>query len=149
MISNPGLKNVVIMEHTPRFDVHEADPTALKPKLAMYANTVLADLHKQSVFQDRIILGKHGLDMEGSKMGACYRDAHNKSVIETMKRMLSSSVARSSFLSSTTASNYHTTCPQAQYQKTQRLKMNNIYNIPIRNQFEVLGNWEQFQNRHN
>ena len=139
------------------FDVHEADPSALKPKLAMYANTVLADLHRQSVWQDRILIGKHGLDMQGNNMAAWYRDdftgrfdgvhmygsqgvaAYNKSVIQIIQRILPSSEPRSSFLSSTTASTYHNTCPQAQYQK--RLKMNNVFNIPVRNQFEVLGSW--------
>ena len=151
--NNQGLETVVIMEHPPRFDVPDADPTALKPRLAKYANTVLADLHQQSSVKNRIVIGKHSLTSESSMMAAKYRDdftgrfdgvhmygshgvaEYTKSIVQIIKNILPPSPPRSSFLSTTS---YHDTCPQAQYQKS--LRKQNIYNIPVRNQFQVLTN---------
>ena len=40
----PNLKNVVIMEHAPRYDTGEVDPTGLKEALAKYANNIFNQL---------------------------------------------------------------------------------------------------------
>ena len=63
---HPQLKKVVIMEHAPRFDAPDVDPTGLKPKLAL--------LWHSSVMKDRIVIGKHSLDCSGEQISVRYRD---------------------------------------------------------------------------
>ena len=41
LLSHPNLKTVTILEHPPRFDNTNMDPSSLKPKLAKYANILL------------------------------------------------------------------------------------------------------------
>ena len=56
---HPELKRVILMEHAPRFDKKAIDPTGLKPKLALYANTIFAQMWQNSGTKERIIIGKH------------------------------------------------------------------------------------------
>ena len=41
--NDSNLKEVIIMNHVPRFDTKQADPVSIKPKLATYANNLLQE----------------------------------------------------------------------------------------------------------
>ena len=60
--NNPSLQKVVIMEHAPRFDEYNVDPTGLKPELAKYANSTFYQILNSSDLKDRIVIGKHSLE---------------------------------------------------------------------------------------
>ena len=72
--SHPKLQQVVIMEHAPRHDTPEVDPTGLKSKLAVYANSYLAKLLQGCSMKDRIMIGKHSLDHGVDQRENRYRD---------------------------------------------------------------------------
>ena len=59
---NPNLSKVIIMEHTPRFDKLESDPTCLKPTLARLGNSTLGQLWLNSPLKDKILIGHHSLE---------------------------------------------------------------------------------------
>ena len=63
---NPNLSKVIIMEHPPRFDKLEVDPTCLKPTLARLANSTMGQLWLNSPLKDRIFIGQHSLESYGS-----------------------------------------------------------------------------------
>ena len=63
---NKNLSKVVIMEHPPRFDKKEVDPTSLKPALVRFANSTLSYLWLNSPHKDRILIGSHSLESSGS-----------------------------------------------------------------------------------
>ena len=159
LTKHPQLKKVVIVEHAPRFDVSDMDPTGLKPKLAIFANSYFAQLWHSSPMKDRIVIGKHSLDCSGEQISARYRNdrsgrydgvhmygsqgktAYTNSVGQIIKSVLRSSQSSSS---SPLSSSLHSSCPQAQYQKSQKQntsqKYEDIYTVPVSNQFNVLGN---------
>ena len=56
-----NLSKVIIMEHPPRFDQPNVDPTSLKSKLARLANATLNQLWVISPLKDKIIVGHHSL----------------------------------------------------------------------------------------
>ena len=62
---NPSLRKVILMEHPPRFDAKEIDPTSLKSKLARLANATLSQLWLNSHLKDKIIIGRHSLESTG------------------------------------------------------------------------------------
>ena len=72
--NHPELKKAVVMEHAPRFDENELDPTGLKPNLAKFANFNLANMCQNSAFKDKITLGKHSLDCDIGMLTTRYRD---------------------------------------------------------------------------
>ena len=56
---NKHLKNVVIMEHPPRFD------DKLRTQLARFANTTFNQLWASSLHKDKIVIGRHSLESPG------------------------------------------------------------------------------------
>ena len=66
---NCNLKKVIIMEHSPRFDKPEDDPTSLKPTLAGLANFTLSQLWLNSPLKDKIFIGRHSLDSPAAGRG--------------------------------------------------------------------------------
>ena len=62
---NRNLSKVIIMEHPPRFDTQEVDPTSLKSKLAIFAKTTLSSIWLNSPLKDRILIGRHSLESPG------------------------------------------------------------------------------------
>ena len=63
---NPNLSKVILLEHPPRFDAKEVDPTSLKPVLARLANATLSQLWLNSPLNDKIIIGRHSLESSGA-----------------------------------------------------------------------------------
>ena len=53
---NQNLSKVILMEHTPRFDILEDDPTSLKPTLAGLANLTLSQLWLNSPQRIKFVL---------------------------------------------------------------------------------------------
>ena len=62
---NPKLSKAVLMEHPPRFDKADIDPTALKQELVKLANATLTQLWLNSPLKDRISIGHHKLETLG------------------------------------------------------------------------------------
>ena len=74
LIDHPELRKVVLMEHAPRRDTPDVDPTGLKSKLAIFANSSLTQLWHSSAMKDRISIGKHSLDLANERTNAVYKD---------------------------------------------------------------------------
>ena len=154
---HPQLQKVVITEHAPRFDANDMDPTGLKPKLAKYANSVFTQLWHSSALKTKIAIGRHSLDCGGDQLAARFRDERTgrydgvhmygsqgfKTFTDSMLQIITSVFPSSS---PSPSSSFHTTCPQAKYQKRQtskssgQQKSSNVYNVPVHNLFDVLGN---------
>ena len=78
IIKHPSLKLVTIMEHPPRFDNPDVDPSFLKPKLAKYANDVFRQLWSNSSLKHKIVLGlSQGLECKGKARLARYTRTHD------------------------------------------------------------------------
>ena len=61
ILGNPGVKKVLILDRTPRFDTEEADPTNLKHKLSEYGNKIFRDELEKSDVKDQISIASHSL----------------------------------------------------------------------------------------
>ena len=64
------------MEHHPRFDTPDMDPTSLKPNLAKLANATLSGLWLNSTLKEQIVIGCHNLESSGE--GAVHFDRFQK-----------------------------------------------------------------------
>ena len=164
--NHPELEKVVIVEHAPRFDLEEVDPTGLKPRLAVFANNTLNKLQHSSEMKDKIVIGKHSLDKMHSRM---YKDErtgrydglhmygmngffmYTESVLKIIQTNQDEATCvippsppqfSSVIPSSPPQFSYHDNCPQAQYQRRQISKQQSsntmVYNVPTNNKFEVL-----------
>ena len=153
---HPQVQKVIIMEHAPRYDTKAVDPTELKPKLVKYANSSFVQLWHSSALKERIVIGKHSLECSGDLIGDWYRDdwsgrydgvhlygsqgrmAYTRSVGQIVESALLTPHTTSS-----SSSSFHKSCPQEQYQqkKNKRVqKDRDIYNVPVSNKFNILGN---------
>ena len=160
---HPQLKKIVIMEHAPRYDTNAVDPTGLKPKLSKYANSSFQQLWHSSALKNRIVIGKHNLECGGDQLEGRYRDdwsgrydgvhfygrkgrnAYSSSLCQIVKSALYTSQTK--FSSSSFSSTFHSSCPQTLFQQPQKQKKSHrsqmdqdIYNVPVSNQFEILEN---------
>ena len=78
LIKHPKLKKVTIMEHSPRYDNANVDPSCLKPKLAKYANDVFRHLWSSSSLRHKIVIGlSQGLECSGKVRLARYTRTHD------------------------------------------------------------------------
>ena len=71
---HPELIKVVLLKHSPRHDETLSDPTGLKPKLAKFANSTLAQMCQNSDLKDKIVVGKHNLDCGDDQIAAVFKD---------------------------------------------------------------------------
>ena len=157
VIDNPQLRKVVLMEHAPRQDPKEVDPIRLKPRLAKLANSTLAQLVQNSGFADKIVMGRHSLDITNAN--TVYRDdftgrydgvhmhgSHGKDIFtRSVERIIRSVLPVTTTTTRPTQHRplySHVTCPQAQYQKRRqaRAELSQHYSVPVNNRFTVLGN---------
>jgi hypothetical protein len=120
-------------------------------------------LWHSSALKDRIVIGKLNLECSGDQIEGRYRDdwsgrydgvhlygsqgkiTYSSSVGQILKSALSTSHLTSS--PSSLSSTFHSSCPQTQFQQSQKQKTNqrsqkdqDIYNVPVSNQFNILGN---------
>ena len=151
------LNKVVIMEHAPRHDLPDVDPTGLKPLLANFANSTLAQLWHSFGVKTKIVIGKHNLFCSENSLAAWFEDnrtgrydgvhmygteghyAITASVLQITKDALSSSTGR-----------LPSDVPRAQPFNQNRQRNNKMapvhpsrrtmYTVPVSNQFDVLGN---------
>ena len=72
--TNPGLKKVIIMKQTPRYDTQKADPFSLKPVLSEIFNNTLTELWMTSKERNRIFVGNHNIGCTGSIRESRYRN---------------------------------------------------------------------------
>ena len=59
LLRYPGVKKVLILDRTPRFDPETADPTQLKSKLSEYGNKVFRDELEKCDVKNKISIGSH------------------------------------------------------------------------------------------
>ena len=78
LVSHPGLKIVVIMNQTPRYDDKSVDPLSLKPVLALLFNNTLTEFWAESKFRAKLAIGSHTLNCSGGVKEARYRDIKHK-----------------------------------------------------------------------
>ena len=150
LLDHPELKHVVLMEHAPRHDTPEVDPTGLKSELANYANLSLANLWHNSAMKDKITIGKHSLntkrtntvykdDRTGRYDGVHYYSSYGK---EIFTRSVSGIIK--SVLTGTSSASQPTQSSSSQYKHRQHTKVGanyqQEYSVPLRNRFNVLGN---------
>ena len=153
---HPEVQQVCLLEHKPRFDEKDVDPTGLKHKLAKFANHTYEQMLQTSPFSGKIVIGKHRLDCAGNKMSEVYGDswtgsydgvhmngrhgktAYTRSVLQILKDVLPSQSKN------IPSSSYHFSCPQTQYnsnkQKAAYQHNQKMYTVPVQNQFDILGN---------
>jgi hypothetical protein len=154
---NNNLKKVIILEHPPRFDQTDVDPTSLKPALARLANATLGKLWLNSKLKDKIVIGHHSLESSGAgdahkaryvnpKTGK-YDGVHLygvtgcKDYANSLKSIMMLALPEQNKSECGTAQvDEHITCPQAKYQKKRT-----VSSVPTKNRFSVLksnsGNW--------
>ena len=128
-----------------------------------FANATLNDMVNNSGMKDRISICKLNLNCHGDEVGARYRDGwtgkfdgvhmysslvkdvFTRSLLEIFKSILPRPHNRGTHSSSSPPPSTHF---RSQFQKKQKTKMfsqnnqqyENIYSVPVRNQFETLGN---------
>ena len=134
--NNPSLSKVVIMEHPPRFDTPDMDPTSLKPELARIANSTLGQLWLNSPLKEKIHIGRHSLESSGTgathfkryenrKTGRydgvhMYGQSGRKDFTNSLKTIIMMALAEESMADSgvgTALGDNHNDCEQAKYQK--------------------------------
>ena len=154
VLDNPELRKVVLMEHIPREDPPEVDPIGLKPRLAKLANSTLAQLVRNSGFQNKIVMGRHSLDITTPRAVYGYdhtsrydvvnmHGSHGKEILtRSVERMMKSVIPVTTTPAQHRPLYSHVTCPQAQYQKRRqaRAELSQHYSVPVNNRFTVLGN---------
>jgi hypothetical protein len=135
---NTDLRKIVIMEHPPRFDRIQVDPTNLKPTLARLANATLNKLWLNSPLKDKIVIGHHSLESVGT--GAAHLDRYKDhstgrydgvhlygktgcgDYTRSVKNILMSAIPQDSSAQpksrfGTAQQDDHVNCPQAKYQR--------------------------------
>ena len=144
------------MEHNQRFDMPDADPTGLKPVLARYANNTLSKLKDNSTLKHKIMVGRQSVyrtrDLYRDEVTGRYDGlhmygrqgyfAHTDSVLRVIQSCLGQNITDNSS-SSHPRPSFHDNCPQTKYQEKQRAKLSSrspVYNVPVYNHYEVLGN---------
>ena len=156
--AQPNLEQVMLMEHPPRFDSRDLDPVGLKPKLAKLANSMYNQLWLDSPHKKRIIICSHNLDISssGEKHDAMFknvrtgdydgvhhyggrgRSLYSESVKKSLKNIVNNQNTKIS-QESPLPKNYHQKlCPQAMYQKSQKMAHTRYHSsVQDRNRFSV------------
>ena len=152
LVTHPNIKNVVILEHPPRFDTEDKDPLSIKPELAKYANSVYRQLWFESNLKHKIVVGQHKLecsektrfDRFTNRMNGRYDGVHmygaagRKAYTDSVLSIFSSNIAAPRLRPS--PADDHSNCPQAKYMNAQKSQSERRYSVPVQNRFNVLGN---------
>ena len=155
---NRNLSKVIIMEHPPRFDTQEVDPTSLKNKLAIFANTTLSSIWLNSPLKDRIIIGRHSLESpgvgpshqaryrgQGGRYDGVYGKAGSKDYTTSVRSIISMALPNQDLTSQDVQLSSgpfdHKKCPQTKYLNRKK----NQPSVKTQNRFSVfnsnLGNF--------
>ena len=118
------LKNITILDHTPRFDSKNVDPKGVKQNLAMFANSYMRELWIDSPHNKSIHVGSHTMDAPANNRNAWY-------------------------MSMSRPKEDHNTCPQAMYMNREKRLYSDVVasSKPVKtsNRFTPLsqmsGNW--------
>ena len=157
----PGLKKVIVMEHSPRFDAENVDPIGLKPALARYASNVYNQLWLDSCHKNKIFIKSHTMNISNGVhedvfrnvktnnydgvhfYGKAGRKAYTKSVGTILRNCISSG-NQSKTPQEVTPQDYHKQkCPQALYQNKQKKNLSRQNpTVQVSNMFSPL---ESFQ----
>ena len=159
LMNYPNLKNVVIMQHAPRYDRADVDPTGLKPELAKFANTIFSQMLYSSDWKEKITIGKHSLECPDDSFEELFvsgksgwydgihlnnRDGkllYTKSLITIFKHCLptlhesKTPIYSEGHSSKANYQNIKKKTTKPKYQSNQ-----NIYSVPVNNMFDILGN---------
>ena len=138
-----GIKNVTILNHSPRFDTRQVDPVGLKPNLANFANNYLLELWLDSPHKNNIFIGSHSLESSANVRKERYTDdrtgwydgvhlygssgktAYTESVLNILLSSLSvqdPAPANQRQMND----NYHNTCPQSKHNEKQKRKYSSV-----------------------
>ena len=149
------------MQHAPRYDRADVDPTGLKSELAKFANTMFSQMLHSSPWREKITIGEHSLECSDDLFEKMFvngqsgwydgihmhnrqgRNFYTKSLLNIFKHCLPTICKNKAPI----YSNAHSDSPQANYQnmKTKTTKpryqsSQNIYSVPVNNKFDILGN---------
>ena len=140
------------MQHAPRFDTVDVDPLGLKPKLAMYANSILSQLWHSSPMKNRIVIGKHKLGCPEDKFEERYTDGrtgwydgvhmfnragkavYTESLVQIIKSVIPA-LTRTTSDDQTQARHRNKKTTNTRYHSRQ-----SQYIVPTSNKFDILGN---------
>ena len=125
---NPNLSKVIIMEHPPRFDMVNVDPTFMKPKLARVANGSLGQMWLSSKLKDKISIGHHSLESSGSG------SVHSNSV----KTILMTALPKLNSVNSTPECGPAQSSTGNTFQQAKSQRRQYHPSVQIRNRFDVL-----------
>ena len=136
------LKNVTILDHTPRFDSTRSDPRGIKNNLVMFANSYMRELLIDSPHSKSIHVGSHSLDTD--RRNNWHTDEHTGSVTNILLTSFQS-MSNRQYMSEEN----HTTCPQAMYMKRKMRMYSEVVagSKPVKtsNRFspltQISGNW--------
>ena len=137
------MKNVVILEHPPRFDIKAKDPLSLKSEFAKYANNMYQQLWFASDMKDKISIGQHNLQCsEEVRISRYTNDKNNRyDGIHFFgldgRRSLTDSVLTIIRSNLPSASLRLRPRPNTEDNQT---RSNPRYSVPVQNRFNVLGN---------
>ena len=158
------LKNITILEHTPRFDSIKTDPKGVKHNLVMFANSYMRELWIDSPHNKSIHVGSHSMnapaiirnawhtdEYSGKYDGVHYfsksgKDAYTRSIINILQTSFQTMPGRQYMPMS---EENHTTCPQAMYMNRKKRLYSDIVagTRPVKtsNRFtplnQISGNW--------
>ena len=141
------------MEHTPRFDNPDQDPSSLKPDLAKLADVTFGQLWLSSPLKHKIFVGRHSLESSGAGQAHFARYENNKTgrydgvhlygkngcqdYTNSVNSILMLALTDDSQFNNqngfgTAQRNNHNNCPQAKFQKKPQP------NVQTQNRFSVL-----------
>ena len=151
---DPSLSKVVLMEHTPRFDNNDQDPSSLKPNLVRLANATLGQLWLNSPLKHKIFIGRHSLESSGvgpahlaryenSNTGKydgvhLYGNTGCQDYTNSVKSILMLALSDNQHFKTqsgvgTAQGDNHNSCPQTEYQKKTKYQPN----VQTKNRFSV------------
>ena len=145
--SHNRLKQVTIMNNSPRFDTEADDPLGIKPKLAEFANSYILQLWLDSPLKNKIYIGSHTLECSAQTKLNRYVDpstgrydgvhlyssegklAYTESVLNILLSSFQTPAQNSNQQTQQTKMHYesdnHKNCPQTEYMS----KKNNKYRV--------------------
>lgn len=144
LLKHPKLKNVTLMEHPPRFDTADKDPSSLKPQLAKFANNYLQQLWSNSSLKHKIVVGQHNLLCDGKIRQARFTRTLDKKYDGIHMYGVSGRAAYMRSVSSIISSIIQPQVPAPteadMTQYTPSSGIQNNYNVKVNNVFDILGN---------